>query len=190
MENTNTDSLQKRKLIAQAAVSRFVKQGFSKTSLQDIAQESGLPPEVVHELFPSTIDVLRLAGNTTAASAYDMLSGLLQETSLASAAELVGRSAEFISAVGDPMRMAPQIWGVAAYDGEIHGLVTPILVELQNYWIALAKRMSDEGRLLDGADPDDVGRTLACLITGFMVHSVLNDMQPGHVSRGLQALAR
>lgn len=190
MANTDTDSLQERRLIIQAAVSRFVKQGFRETSMQDIAEESGLPSEVVNGLFPSKIDVLRVAGNANAASAYEMLKGLLQESTLAGVPELVGRSAEFISGVGDPMRMTPQIWGVAAYDDEISGLVTPVLVELQNYWVALAERMSEEGRLPDGADPEDVGRALACMITGYMVQAVLNGMQPGSLHRGLQALLR
>jgi len=189
METNKEDSLQKRKLILQAAVDCFVRQGFSETSMQDIVQESGLSSEVVLGLFPSKLDVLRVAGNANASSAYTMLSGLLEESSLAPVPELVGRSAEFISAVGDPMRMVPQIWGVAAYDAEVNGLVSPVLVELQNYWISLSKRMSDEGRLPDGADPEDLGRVLACLITGYMVQSVLNDVEPGQLRRGLRALA-
>lgn len=190
MKTQSADSLQQRQqMILQAAVNLFIKKGFSETSMQDIVQESGLPSEVVHALFPGKVDMLRVAGNANASQAYTMLNGLLQETSLAAVADMVGRSAEFISEVGDPMRMVPQIWGVAAYDEEINGLVSPVLVELQNYWIALAKRMSEEGRLPAGADHEDVGRTLACLITGYMVQSVLNDVEPGHLSRGLQALA-
>jgi hypothetical protein len=49
--------------------------------------------------------------------------------------------------------------------------------------------MAAEGRLPDGADPQDVGRTLSCVIVGYMVQSLLCDVTPDHIHRGLRALA-
>jgi AcrR family transcriptional regulator len=46
MGSFRSDLLQERRRIIQAAVSRFGQQGIAETSIQDIVQRSGLPPEM------------------------------------------------------------------------------------------------------------------------------------------------
>lgn len=182
------DAQRDRQLIVQAAIDCFVRKGIFETSMEDIAQNSGLSSEVVLEHFPRKNDVLRVVGAGNKAAAGGMLAQLLQETPVATPDEMLGRSATFFSAGGDMMRIVPQAWGVALCDDEINGVIHDVLTDLQDQWIQLSGRMVAEGRLPDGADPQDVGRTLSCVIVGYMVQSLLCDVTPDHIHRGLRAL--
>jgi TetR/AcrR family transcriptional regulator, transcriptional repressor of aconitase len=189
----STDSKQNMQLIVQTAVRCFIRDGVPETSIEDIIGESGLSPDVVYGLFSHKYDIIRMLGGANKAAAGGVLKQLLQETPLAAVDEMLGRSAEFFDKGAQnrgPMSLVPQVFGIAIYDDEVNVIMRDVLGELQNLWIELAKRMADEGRLPAGADPQDVGRTLGCIIVGYLVQSLLSDVKPGHVRRGLQALAR
>lgn len=185
---TTQDTQRARQQIVQAAIGLFLKRGVPETSIDDIVAESGLPADVVLSQFARRNDVLRAIGAVNKASAEGMLKELLQEAPVATPAEMLGRSAAYFSQGGDPMRIVPQAWGVALYDDEINGVMRDVLMSLQDLWVELAGRLADEGRLPDGADREDVGRTLGCMIVGYMVQSQLSDVNPEHLRRGLQAL--
>lgn len=184
------DAQRDKQLIVQAAIDCFVQQGVSETSMEDIIQKSGLSPEAVLGYFPRKNDVLRVVGAGNKAAAAGMLTQLLQENPVTTPDQMLGRSATFFTAGGDAMRIVPQAWGVALCDDEINGVMRDVLMSLQDQWVELASRMAAEGQLPDGADPQDVGRTLGCIIIGYMVQSLLSDVTPEHIHRGLGALVR
>jgi AcrR family transcriptional regulator len=186
----SADAMRDRQLIVQAAIDCFVQQGVTETSMEDIVQKSGLSSAAVLGYFPRKNDVLRVVGAANKAAAAGMLTQLLQETPVTTPDEMLGRSATFFSAGGDAMRIVPQAWGVALADEEINGVMRDVLMSLQDQWVELASRMAAEGQLPDGADPEDVGRTLGCIIIGYMVQSMLSDVSPEHIHRGLKALVR
>jgi AcrR family transcriptional regulator len=193
MPTVSNDSKQDQQRIVQAAVGRFIKHGMPETSMRDIVEDSGLPADVVARHFPTKNDIIRALGAVNKAAAAGMLKEMLKEASLPGPDEMLGRSAAFFEAGarnGGPMSIVPQAWGVALYDDEINVLMREVLGELQDLWVELATRMGDEGRLPDGADPQDVGRTFGCLIVGYMVQSLLSDVKPEHLRRALHALIR
>src|SRR5215470_8690782 len=180
MTTIGTDSKHDQQTIVQAAVSCFIQHGIAETSMQDVVQESGLSSDVVYSHFPAKNDILRVLGAVNKAAAAGMLNEMLEETPLPSADEMLGRSATFFDAGAQnrgPMSVVPQAWGVALYDDEINVIMRGVLGDLQDIWVELATRMADEGRLPDGADPQDVGRTFGCMIIGYMVQSLLSDVK-------------
>jgi AcrR family transcriptional regulator len=193
MPTISNDTQQERQLIVQAAVGCFIKNGMAETSMADVVEGSGLPAEEVHRHFPAKNDIIRALGAVNKAAAAGMLKDLLAEKRLPGADEMLGRSASFFSsgaANNGPMSVVPQAWGVALYDDEINVLMRGVLGELQDLWVELARRMAEEGRLPNGADPEDVGRTFGCIIVGYMVQSLLSDVQPEHLRRALHTLLR
>jgi TetR/AcrR family transcriptional regulator, transcriptional repressor of aconitase len=197
METTTTqnsavaeETKQARQKVVLAAIDIFLSQGIGETSMEDIARRAGLATEKVYDIFPRKNDILRIIGAANKAAASGSLDELLQESPVTTPDEMLLRTASFFTAGGDAMRMVPQAWGVALYDKEINTVIRDVFDGLQNQWVELAKRMADEGQLPDGADPESVGRTLGCLIVGYMVLSLLHDVTPEHLHRGLQELRR
>lgn len=179
-----------RQKVVMTAIDIFLQQGIGETSMEDIIQKAGLPTETVYNLFPRKNDILRIVGAANKAAAAGSLDELLQESPVTTPDEMLRRTATFFTAGGDTMRMVPQAWGVALYDKEINGVIRDVFDGLQNQWVELATRMADEGQLPEGADPESVGRTLGCLIVGYMVLSLLHDVTPDHLHRGLLELGR
>ncbi|MFL6109910.1 MAG: TetR/AcrR family transcriptional regulator [Catenulispora sp.] len=185
---TNDQAKQDRQKIVLAAIDIFLQQGIGETSMEDIARRAGLATETVYNAFPRKNDILRIIGAANKAAAAGSLDELLQESPVATPPEMLLRTASFFTSGGPAMRMVPQAWGVALYDQEINGVIHDVLDQLQHQWIELATRMADEGQLPEGADPGSVGRTLGCLIVGYMVMSLLHDVTPEHLHRGLLEL--
>lgn len=179
---------QARQKVVLTAIDIFLKQGIGETSMEDIARQAGLATETVFQLFPRKNDILRIIGAANKAAAAGSLDELLKESPVTTPDEMLRRTASFFTAGGDAMRMVPQAWGVALYDSEINGVIRDVFEGLQNQWVELATRMADEGQLPEGTDPESVGRTLGCLIVGYMVLSLLHDVTPEHLHRGIQEL--
>jgi TetR/AcrR family transcriptional regulator, transcriptional repressor of aconitase len=193
MTTISTNSAHERQQVVDAAVNCFIEHGIAAASMDDIIEESGLSPEVVHQHFATKNDILRVLGARNKIAAGGVLREVLQETPLPPVDEIVARVATFFEASlesGDPVGVAPQAWGVAMYDDEVDVIMRDVFADLRDLWIQLATRMADEGQLPDDADPQDVGRTLMAIVIGFMVQSLLSDSKATHVSRALQVLLR
>ncbi|WP_447007401.1 TetR/AcrR family transcriptional regulator [Saccharothrix isguenensis] len=193
MPTISEDTQLDRQKIIQAAVTCFIAQGVPVASMEDIVTESGLPGDVVHSHFAGKNDILRALGAMNKAAASGVLREILRETTLPPADEVVNRVAVFFETSvrnGDPVGIAPQAWGVAIYDAEVNAIMREVFTELREVWVELATRMAAEGRLPDGADPEDVGRTFFSIVLGFMLQSLLGDVKADHLRRALRALLR
>jgi AcrR family transcriptional regulator len=193
MTTISTNSAHERQRVVDAAVNCFIERGIAAASMDDIVEESGLSPEVVHQHFATKNDILRVLGARNKIAASGVLREVLQETPLPPIDEIVARVATFFEASlesGDPVGVAPQAWGVAMYDDEVDVIMRDVFADLRDLWIQLATRMVDEGQLSDDADPGDVGRTLMAIVIGFMVQSLLSDSKATHVRRALHVLLR
>jgi AcrR family transcriptional regulator len=177
--------------IVQAAIGVFVRDGFPESTLDDVVTASGLPGEVVRRYFPTKYELIGAVGAVNKAAATGMLMELMQEKTLPSLDDIVGRVGDFFDGMavgGGPAGLAPQATGIALYDDILKAIMQDVNAALIDGWTRLAARLVELGRLPRDTDPADVGATLFCLVIGYMSQRLLGNATSDNLRGGLRAL--
>ncbi|MCD0448892.1 TetR/AcrR family transcriptional regulator [Actinocorallia sp. API 0066] len=174
----------RRAQILDAAARCFARQGFHGTSMQDIFQEAGLSAGAVYRYFPGKAEIVKAISVTKREVIAGYLTDLAEAPELPPLAEIVRGFADLIQktfAADGQLALVPQAWAAASHDPEIHGPVSVMLTAIRQSWIDIARRLQAEGQLAKEADPEHVGRTLFCLLPGFIVQNTILDDFPADV---------
>lgn len=176
--------------ILTAAATRFARDGFHRTSIQDVIDEAGLSPGAVYRYFRSKEEII-------VAISVDAM-GLIETTVRDALAELrplpelvAGLPPAFTaqSASDDRMRLAVQAWGEA--------LRNPTIAEAMQTGLAGVRgALRDRVRLgqangeVDGAvDAGDVADVLLAVLQGFILqHSWSPNLAPEPYGRAAAAI--
>ncbi|MCO5966847.1 TetR family transcriptional regulator C-terminal domain-containing protein [Actinoallomurus soli] len=121
-----------------------------------------------------------------------VLEEVLNEDTLPPLEDVIGRFAERVESLlgsDGPLRLAPAGWVEAMYNPALGPTVRGLFTDTRTWWIKLAERMRDVGRLPADADPRAVGATLFCLVPGFVIQLlILEDVDAATLREGLRAL--
>jgi AcrR family transcriptional regulator len=178
----------KKQKVVPAAIDIFLNQGIGETSMADIARNASLAAETVYGVFPRKNDILRVVGAANKAAAAGSLNERLQETPVATPTRCCAAPRRSSPPAATRCSWSPKPGAWPCTTKELNGVIRDVFDALRNQWVELATRMAAEGQLPDGADPESVGSTLGCLIVGHMVLSLLHEVIPDHLHRGLREL--
>lgn len=191
-DSTATDQTEKNRLrIIGAGINQFLTRGFPESSIEEIVADSGVDPAVASGLFPTKYDVLKVLGDLNKMAATGMLDAVTAEDQLPANDEIIARVADFFESMvasGAPAGIAPQAMGLSLFDTGVNAIMQDVIQGLRASWVRLAVRMSAEGRLAEGVEPEDVANTFFTLVIGFMTSNMIADVNAGHLRRGLHAV--
>jgi AcrR family transcriptional regulator len=183
---------QRRRQILDASRRCFGRRGFHQTSMQDVFAESGLSAGAVYRYFRSKDEIIRAIATENQGIVIGLVQEILNEETLPPLPEIMGRFAKRVeSLLGEDgaLRIAPEGWAEAIHNPVIGPLVQELFAGARSWWIKLAERMRDAGRLPPDADPRAVGATLLCLMPGYVMQRLLlGDIDSGTIESGIRAL--
>jgi AcrR family transcriptional regulator len=167
-----------RARILDAALACFDRNGFHRTTMQDIVNESQLSPGAIYGYFDSKVAIVEAVG----AERHHLERNLLTEA-LKSADPIAAMSTfvkKYFDWLRDPQelrsrRVAVQVWAEALHDARMRASVDAGLAPLPEIIRAIrgAKRRK---RIPASVDPEGLARVLLALIQGFVLQQA---WQPG-----------
>lgn len=180
----------RREQILTAAQKCFARKGFHASSMNDVFAEAGLSAGAVYSYFKSKDEIIAAMADRAVSLVSPFFDAVLAEDPTPPLDEVVRRFAELLRELSEgPMSVAPQVWSAATYDPAITPAVKVNMRRMRDFWIEIALREQQAGRLAPDADPAAVGSVLFTMVPGFLLgHRLLDDMTPETVERGLRDL--
>jgi AcrR family transcriptional regulator len=167
----------RRRQIENAAMRCFAREGFHRTTMQDIFQEAELSPGAVYSYFPGkdeivraiVVDVMRFLGETAAALIEPLPDGRLRRPGEA-LAKLIADYREFpIGTFDEFARLFPHLVGELLRDAELNAAVQTGLERVRAGYELLARAAQERGELDPEIDPVHIGRLLIALVQGLLI---------------------
>jgi TetR/AcrR family transcriptional regulator, transcriptional repressor of aconitase len=173
MPRVNDGYLQsRRRQIMDAAIACFAREGFHRTTMQDIVAETGLSAGAIYRYFPAKEDIVA----AIAAEHHAREAAVLADARVATEAGDVLRDLARVSLgrVADPAeqrwrRVTIQLWGEALRDERVMRVVRSGLDEPIEIIAALLRRGQQDGSVPAGIDPHSAARVCAAIFQGLVL---------------------
>jgi len=167
----------RRRQILSAALSCFARQGFHRTTMQDIFREAELSPGAVYTYFKAKdeliaaiiVETMGFVGDATAMFAEPLPDGRLLRPGEA-LAEVIDRYQGFaLGTVVERARIFPHLVGEQQRNPQLNSAVRAGIDGLRGGFEALAAAAQKRGELDPELDPKDLSRLLISMLQGLLV---------------------
>jgi len=162
----------RRRQIMDAAVACFARQGFHRTTMQDIVAETGLSAGAIYRYFPAKEDIVAaIAAEHHAREA----AVLAQATGATAVGDLLRDLARVsLGRLADPQeqrwrRVTIQLWAEALRDERVMQIVRSGLDEPIEIIAGLLRHGQRDGSVPAGVDPESAARVCAAIFQGLVV---------------------
>jgi AcrR family transcriptional regulator len=167
----------RRRQILSAALRCFAREGFHRTTMQDIFREAELSPGAVYSYFTGKDELVRaiigelmgFIAETATLFSEPLPEGRLRRPGEA-LAEMIERYREIeLGTVEERARLFPHLVGEQQRDSELNAAVRAGLEHLRAGFATLARAAQERGELDPAVDPDQFGRLAISLIQGLFI---------------------
>jgi AcrR family transcriptional regulator len=174
----------RRRQILNAALRCFARDGFHRTTMQDIFREADLSPGAVYSYFAGKDEIVRavigelmsFVAETAALLREPLPDGRLRRPGEAVAEAIRRYSAMELGTLEQRTRLFPHLIGEQQRDPALNAAVRAGLERLRAGFEALARAAQERGELDPGLDPAEVARVAISMIQGGLIqHSVYGD---------------
>jgi len=183
---------ERRTQILEAAVRCFARQGFHRTTMQDLAREAELSPGALYGYFASKEDLIAAIASERHAAELAMLGGAAEAGDAAGGLQRLAH--ELLGRLAGPdeqawRRVTVQLWGEALRSPRImevvrEGLDAPLAV-----LGARLRRARDEGRVPADLDPDPAARVASAIFQGLVLQQAWDpDLDVAGCARAVEIL--
>jgi AcrR family transcriptional regulator len=185
----------RRQHVLTSAWSRFSRDGFHATSMDDIIAATGISARAVYRYFPSKEELIDAAAEEALTLLRDLFTRLLEreptptpaETVTALVDELSERSA---NADYDLSKIAMHAWSEALRRPEVAARTRAFYRDVHGHLTELARRWQAAGYLSTGASPEDMATALVTLMPGLIVnHHLVDPVSADELISGLASLS-
>lgn len=167
----------RRRQILSASYRCFARQGFHRTTMQDIFREAELSPGAVYSYFPSKDAIVEAAIAESMAFIADLVAVVLtarDENRLlrpgAALAEVMTRfDAVELGTAEERARLFPHLVGELQREPELRTTVRQGLEQLAAGFAELARSALQRGELDPRVDPEDFGRVAISILQGTLI---------------------
>jgi AcrR family transcriptional regulator len=167
----------RRRQILSAALRCFAREGFHRTTMQDIFREAELSPGAVYSYFSGKDELVRaiveeLMGFVAASATLlsePLPEGRLRRPGEALAELLDGFQRMELGTVDERARLFPHLVGEQLRDEELNAAVRMGLERLRAGFATLARAAQQRGELDRAIDPDHLGRIAISLVQGLLI---------------------
>ena len=186
-------ALARRRQILDAALRRFADQGFHRTSMQDVFEESGLSPGAVYRYFAGKEELVGAIVRETLAGLGEAAGRAIDGADAPDPAALVG--ALLAALVRRPdrerrMRLAVQVWAEAARNPDVRACLRDAADELRGRVRDALVAAQRAGRMDPALDASATAAAVLALLQGYILHRALfAGPRPAAFRRSAEALA-
>lgn len=160
-------SSDRRTEILDAAEVCFVRSGFHRTTMQDVARAAGMAPGNLYNYFPSKDAIVAGLTERDRAMIAEDFAALADAPDLMDAFRHLGRR-HFIEASREKAIIALEIWAEATHNPDIATLYLAIQNEVRSGIIAVCREAQERGVVHSGVDIDALARLILTLSDGLM----------------------
>ena len=167
----------RRRQILSAALRCFAREGFHRTTMQDIFREAELSPGAVYSYFSGKNELVHaiigelmgFVAQSTAVLGEPLPNGRLRRPGEA-LAELIERYQTMeLGTVEERARLFPHLVGEQVRDVELNAAIRAGLERLRSGFAMLARAAQERGELDGAVDPDQFGRLAISLVQGLLI---------------------
>ena len=167
----------RRRQILSAALRAFARQGFHRTTMQDIFREAELSPGAVYSYFTGKDELIAaiigemmgFIGETAALFSEPLPEGRLRRPGEA-LGEMIERYQELeLGTVEERARIFPHLVGEQQRDPQLNAAVRAGIERLRGGFEALARAAQERGELDQDLDPEQFGRLAISLLQGLLL---------------------
>lgn len=173
------DPLSERALRILAAAERcFVKNGFHRSTMGDVAAEAGMSPGNIYRYFASKDALVAGLIEQDRLRVCDELTDILSSDNFMDNLVDLGRK-YFIDEDKDRLILTIEIWAEATRNPETARLLEGYEQEMRNQFIAFMDNAKERGHLPAGADSARLERLVSIFASGLIVRRcVISDFEP------------
>jgi len=162
----------RRRQILDAALGCFARQGFHKTTMQDVVERSGLSPGSIYCHFSGKRDIIVAVVEERHRRERALLQRALEKQSFAEAVDQL--AADFIAALSTPderawRRLAVQIWAESLHDRRLAVTVRDGVEVPKAILAQMVQRAKARGELPRTLDADAMARLLIAFFQGLVL---------------------
>ncbi|WP_199562146.1 TetR/AcrR family transcriptional regulator [Micromonospora deserti] len=166
----------RRRQIVEAARRCFLREGFHRTTMQDVIAEAGLSVGAVYRYFPSKADLINAIAEEAVGGAEEVLAGIARQEPPVPLIEALGRVLAYVETqAGDEgvLRIAIQVWGEAQRDPALATFVAGKYAGFRHHFEVLVRRAQRGGEIPADADAEAVAAALFALVPGWFLQLIL-----------------
>lgn len=166
----------RRRQIVEAARRCFLREGFHRTSMQDVIAEAGLSVGAVYRYFPSKTDLINAIAEQAIGGASRVLEELAAQEPPLPLVEALDRILTYVETqLGDDgaLRIAIQVWGEAQRDPALAAFVAEKYAGFRTAFGMLVRHAQAAGELPADADPDATAAALFGFVPGWFTQRIL-----------------
>jgi AcrR family transcriptional regulator len=157
--------------ILDAATRCFVREGFHRTSMEDIVRESGLSPGAIYCYFRSKHDIVEAISTERHARDQALLAEFVASRTVSDGLDLVARA--LIELLQDPKekrrrKVSIQFWAESLHDAKIRKVAARGLRQRDRLTLAL-RAAQQKGELSKTVNADALSRVMFALLQGFIL---------------------
>lgn len=173
------DKKKKEAVIGQAALRTFLKKGYHRTKMADIAQAAGVGKGTLYEYFKNKSEILRFVFGQYF---VDFKEGALHATSNAKDPRerllaLIGFTLGHLADWEDHCAVYIDYLSVARTDNELQGITEEIYREASQLFSQLIQECQDTGELRNDIDPTAIAELLISLFDGIILRGIYSKRQ-------------
>jgi AcrR family transcriptional regulator len=159
----------RRRQILAAALRCFAREGFHRTTMQDVVREAGLSPGAIYRYFRGKAEIVEAIADERHARERALLAPAMRRDD-----GLAALARDFLAPLADPderreRRVGIQIWSEALRDPRILRIVRRGVDEPRARLAARVREGQAEGMIPAGLDPDAAARAMIALFHGFVL---------------------
>ncbi|MDA2807730.1 TetR/AcrR family transcriptional regulator [Nocardiopsis suaedae] len=161
--------------ILSAAAARFARDGFHRTSMQDVIDEAGLSPGAVYRYFRSKDEIIIAISLEAIGSVERVVQEALREHR--SVPDLVVGLPAAITGLDDAddrMRLAVQAWGEVLRNRDLADRMAGELARLESALRDRVEMGRRDGDVAEEVDADAVAHVLLAVVQGFILQRAWN----------------
>ena len=162
----------RRRQILDAALGCFARQGFHKTTMQDVVEHSGLSPGSIYCHFSGKQDIIVALVEERHRRERALLQRALEKPSFAEAVDQL--AADFIAVLSTPderawRRLAVQIWAESLHNRRLAVTVRDGVEVPKAILAGMVQRAKTQGELPRALDADAMARLLIAFFQGLVL---------------------
>lgn len=168
----------RREHILRAAMVRVSQEGFHKTTMAHVIEESGLSAGAVYGYFRGKDEIIAAIAEQVLGLVGHALDELLAQERTPSVAQMVEHLARTAAAQAeaqqvDLTRVVVAAWAEAVRDTQVRAIAAPLIAQIRHRVGDLVARLQAEGRWDPQADPSAVSTAALGLIPGFILQRLI-----------------
>ena len=193
---TEEHRLARRAQIVDAARHCVLSDGFHKTTMADVIQESGLSAGAVYGYFKSKEEIVAAIAEDALSTVDEVFQKILATEQVLTPLMALETALEHVVAIserpeGDVTRIAVQAWAEALRNPAIMSTACGKYSQLRDNFEAVARRAQADGTVDPDADPGHIAQVMFGLIPGFVLQRlIIGDVTIETYTAGLRALLR